>query len=90
MPTKKEVNKCQLAIIVITAIMMFCNDGIKTLHEFKETLGDGGGQSSLACCIQWGCKEADSATEKQQTETQGELLLNKSLSIRIQTGPPGP
>ena len=50
--------------------MMFCNDGIKTLHEFEQTLGDGGGQRSLACCSPWGCKEADPATEEQHTETQ--------------------
>ena len=26
-------------------------------HEFEQTLGDGEGQGSLACCIPWGCKE---------------------------------
>ena len=26
-------------------------------HEFEQTLGDIGGQRSLACCIPWGCKE---------------------------------
>ena len=25
-------------------------------HEFEQTLGDGGGQGSLACCIPWGPK----------------------------------
>ena len=28
-------------------------------HEFKQTLGDGEGQGSLACCSSWGCKESD-------------------------------
>ena len=27
-------------------------------HEFKQILGDGEGQGSLACCSPWGCKEA--------------------------------
>ena len=26
-------------------------------HEFEQTLGDGEGQGSLACCLPWGCKE---------------------------------
>ena len=28
-------------------------------HEFEQTLGDSGGQRSLACCSPWGCKELD-------------------------------
>ena len=28
-------------------------------HESEQTLGDGGGQGSLACCSPWGCKESD-------------------------------
>ena len=28
-------------------------------YEFKQTLGDGEGQGSLACCSQWGRKELD-------------------------------
>ena len=28
-------------------------------HEFGQTLGDGGGQGSLACCSPWVCKELD-------------------------------
>ena len=28
-------------------------------HEFKQTLGVGDGQGSLACCGPWGCKESD-------------------------------
>ena len=28
-------------------------------HEFKQALGDGEGQGSLACCSSWGCKELD-------------------------------
>ena len=32
-------------------------------HEFEQTLGDGEGQGSLACCSPWSCKELD--TRKQ-------------------------
>ena len=28
-------------------------------HEFKQTLADGEGQGSLACCSPWGCKQLD-------------------------------
>ena len=28
-------------------------------HEFEQTLGDGEGQRSLACCSSWGQKELD-------------------------------
>ena len=28
-------------------------------HEFGQTLGDGEGQGSIACCCPWGCKESD-------------------------------
>ena len=27
-------------------------------HEIGQTLGDGKGQGSLACCSPWGCKES--------------------------------
>ena len=29
------------------------------VNEFEQTLGDGGGQGSLACCSPWGHKESD-------------------------------
>ena len=32
-------------------------------HEFEQTLGDSGGQGSLACCRPWGHIESD--TEQQ-------------------------
>ena len=28
-------------------------------HEFEQTLGDSGGQRSLACCSPWGYKGSD-------------------------------
>ena len=30
-------------------------------HELDQTLGDGEGQGSLACCSPWGHKESDTA-----------------------------
>ena len=30
-------------------------------HEFEQTLGDGEGRESLACCSPWGHKESDTA-----------------------------
>ena len=32
-------------------------------HEFEQTLGDGEGQESLACCSPWGCKESDTTEQ---------------------------
>ena len=40
-------------------------------HEFEQTLGDGEGQGSLACCIPWGHKESDMT----------EQLNNKIMSV---------
>ena len=38
-------------------------------HEFEQTLGDGDGQGSLACCSPWGYKESD------MTEQQSWLIM---------------
>ena len=38
-------------------------------HEFEQTLGDGEGQGSLACCSPWGCKESD-MTQQQNMGVQ--------------------
>ena len=32
-------------------------------HEFEQTLGDGEGQVSLACCSPWGRKESDTTEQ---------------------------
>ena len=32
-------------------------------HEFEQTLGDGKGQGSLACCSWWGCKKLDTTKQ---------------------------
>ena len=33
------------------------------IHEFEQTLGDGEGQESLACCGPWSCKELDTTKQ---------------------------
>ena len=35
-------------------------------HRFEQTLGDSGGQRSLACCSAWGCKESTCLVTEQQ------------------------
>ena len=32
-------------------------------NKFEQTLGDGQGHGSLACCNPWGCKESDTAEQ---------------------------
>ena len=32
-------------------------------HEFEQTLEDGEGEGSLACCSSWGCKESDTTQQ---------------------------
>ena len=32
-------------------------------HEFEQTVGDGKGQGSLACCRSWGHKESDTTEQ---------------------------
>ena len=32
-------------------------------YKFEQTLGDGEGQGSLACCSLWGCKESDTTEQ---------------------------
>ena len=42
-------------------------------HDSEQTLGDGEGQGSLACCSSWGHKESDTT----------ERLNNNSLSVAV-------
>ena len=37
-------------------------------HEFEQTLGDGEGQGSLACCSPWGRKESDTNERLELTD----------------------
>ena len=42
-------------------------------HEFEQALGDSEGQGSLACCIQWRCKELD-ITERLNNKSNAEII----------------
>ena len=44
-------------------------------HEFEQTLGDGEGQGSLACCSPWGHKESD-MTEWLNNKKKTAFLIN--------------
>ena len=50
------------------------------IHEFEQTLGDGGGQGSLACCSPWGLKELDT-TKQRTTATVHTLRGQRSTSF---------
>ena len=51
-------------------------------YEFQQTLGDGGGQSSLACCSPWGHKESDTTEQLNWTELIPEFWeTGNSISI---------
>ena len=65
-------------------------DGITdSMDEFEQTLGDGEGQGSLACCSSWGRKESDT-TEQQHLnkistkETQHKVMKTDfSFKVKI-------
>ena len=46
-------------------------------HAFEQTLGDNGGQRSLACCSPWGGKESDT-TEHTNIETVEQIYSSRS------------
>ena len=41
-------------------------------HEFEQTLGDGEGQGSLACCSPWGHKKSDTNDQLNNNKCQTE------------------
>ena len=49
-------------------------------HEFQQTLGDGEGQGSLACCSPWGSKESD--TTEQPNNNQYEIKVTQEEEMR--------
>ena len=49
-------------------------------HEFEQTLGDGNGRGSLACCSPWGGKELDT-TEGLNNINDWFTLKNPSLAM---------
>ena len=51
-------------------------------HEFEQTPGDSGGQSSLACRSPWGCRVRHHlATEQQQQPHQKSPLPHDLLTL---------
>ena len=53
-------------------------------HEFEQTLGDGEGQGSLACCSLWGCKELDMTEELKDNNQQNDYdLLKAQIMLHI-------
>ena len=42
-------------------------------HEFQQSLRDGDGQGSLACCSPWGCKESDRTEGLNNTEAYSRI-----------------
>ena len=57
-------------------------------HGFEQTLGDGEGEGSLACCSPWYCKELDVSTEQQYSWKHDDLVktlyINKSWDLSQQ------
>ena len=49
-------------------------------HEFEQTLGDGEGQGSLACCSPWGRKELDMT--EQLNNNKGSSIFRNTISQR--------
>ena len=54
-------------------------------HESEQTLGDGGGQGSLACCSPWGLKESDTTSQLNNISMKGILVaaLSQPLSLPL-------
>ena len=57
-------------------------------HEFEQALGDSEGQGSLACRIQWRCKELD-ITERLNNKSNAEISSITKRSSDPGIGPPG-
>ena len=49
-------------------------------HVFEQTLEDGEGQGSLACCSPWGSKESDTTERLNNSVSQGERKLIEILT----------
>ena len=45
-------------------------------HEFEQTLGDGEGQGSLACCSPWGHRGLVSEQQQQKRNCRPAALMN--------------
>ena len=45
-------------------------------HEFEQTLGDGEGLGSLACCSPWGREESDTTERLNNNKNENKTLWN--------------
>ena len=53
-------------------------------HEFGQTLGDGEGQTGLACCSPWSCRvERDWVMEKRQHKTSVDSVIHQILHTQL-------
>ena len=55
-------------------------DGING-HEFEQTLGNGEGQGSMACCSPWSCKESDTTQHLNKVEQGGQKTQQGAETI---------
>ena len=49
-------------------------------REFEQTLGDGKGQGSLACCSPWGCRESDLT---QQLNNNDNIIVDSKQTVLV-------
>ena len=56
-------------------------------HEFEQTLGDGGGQRSLACCSPWGHKESTQLSNQTKKYLEDRITaLCEFFDVRRESG----
>ena len=51
-------------------------------HESEQTLGDGEGQGSLACCSPWGHKELDTTEQRNNTHSKLTWMAEKRVQFK--------
>ena len=52
-------------------------------HEFEQTLGDGEGQGTLACCSPWGHKESNMTEQLNNSNRMSDV--NKIIGLIVST-----
>ena len=52
-------------------------------HEFEQTLGDGEGQGSLACCSLWDHKESDTTELTVQQQQNADLEIFEGICLPV-------
>ena len=55
-------------------------------HEFEQTLGDGEGQGSLACCSPWGRKESEMTKRRNNNNICTQHCAKYFREIRFNPG----